>query len=267
MKNVIHVQRYPSKTASLGSLLFVHGAYVDSRCWEFNFIPYFQQHGYDCIALDLSGHGKSQRKLELQSLTIDDYVDDLSSVINNLDQQVTLVGHSMGCRVIERYLKKGQANAAVFLSPVPTTGTANCAVLLAMRHPLFFNALSEITEGKVTQKSIDLMTKVYFSPQTQPSETLKFLPMVGPESMSAIAEMAIPEFTFTNRTKVPSLVVGGDCDAVFPSSLLHFMASAWNAKMLKIKGAGHMLILDPQWETAANGILSWLNSLDTPRVP
>ena len=52
------VNAYPASTPSnRAALLFVHGAYVNSSCWTFNFIPFFQRHGYDCFTVDLAGHG------------------------------------------------------------------------------------------------------------------------------------------------------------------------------------------------------------------
>ena len=56
----LKIHHHPAKRPSQRPpLLFVHGGYTNARCWEHNFIPYFQQKGYDCHALDLSGHGES----------------------------------------------------------------------------------------------------------------------------------------------------------------------------------------------------------------
>jgi pimeloyl-ACP methyl ester carboxylesterase len=56
----LKIHHHPAKRPSQRPpLLFVHGGYTNARCWEHNFIPYFQQKGYDCHALDLSGHGEA----------------------------------------------------------------------------------------------------------------------------------------------------------------------------------------------------------------
>lgn len=257
----IHMRGHPATIQpTKGALLFIHGGYVNSTCWEFNFIPFFQRNGYDCFAIDLSGHGFSAGFDRLDDFGIDDYAEDIEYAIQTIDRPVTLIGHSMGSRVIERFLEEGEADAAIFLSPVPVTGTASSGLQLAIRHPSFFQAIDEISSGELSQEVADLMTRVYFSPDISPAEAKKFLPMVRSESQRAVAEMAVPDFSPSSfrRRQLPTLVIGGENDAVFPPSMLHFMGSSWNAEVHRAQGAGHMLMLDPQWEGIALHMLEWM---------
>lgn len=256
----IQTRAYPaSAKGNKGVLLFVHGAYVNSTCWGIHFIPYFQRHGYDCHTVDLSGHGDSEGREHIDDFGLDDYVDDLRYAASRIGGPVIIIGHSMGARVLERYLEKNQAQAAIFLSPVPTTGTASSALQLSLRYPTFFQVLDDAVNGNVSDEVGELMTKVYFSPQVSAEEALEFLPMVGPESCQAVVEMSMPDSRWSvTRCKLPALVMGGVEDAVFPPSMLHYLASNWNAEVHKVKDAGHMLMLDPQWQDAADYILGWL---------
>jgi pimeloyl-ACP methyl ester carboxylesterase len=240
-------------------LLFVHGAYVDSSCWAINFIPYFNRHGFNCYSIDLAGHGKSDGHQNIDDFGIADYVDDLSFALAQIDQEPILIGHSMGARVVERFIEKHAAPAAIFLAPVPTTGTAGSAVQLSLRYPGFFETIDQVSHGKPTAAAAELMTKIYFSPTVTTEEALRFFPMVGPESQLAVAEMALPDMRFrVQRQRLPVLVVGGSADVVFPASLLHFVASPWCASVFRATGAGHMLMLDHEWEAAANHMLGWI---------
>ena len=54
-------------------LVFVHGGYVNGDCWDLYFLPYFSKLGYDCHAIDLSGHGRSEGRDELDRYDLDDY--------------------------------------------------------------------------------------------------------------------------------------------------------------------------------------------------
>lgn len=49
-----HPAHHPSTKPPL---LFIHGGYSNAALWGVRFIPYFQDQGYDCYALELSGHG------------------------------------------------------------------------------------------------------------------------------------------------------------------------------------------------------------------
>lgn len=261
----IQIRSYPSSTtASRPPLLFVHGAYVNATCWEYNFIPYFRQRGYDCHTVDLSGHGESEGREHIDNFTLQDYAEDVSRALQKIGSTAILVGHSMGCRVLERYLDSGEAAGVIFLSPVPTTGTAGSAIQLALRYPGFIQAINAAVNGQISLKTGELITKIYFSPDVTPHEALQFLPMLGPESQLAVAEMALPDVRWgARRRPLPALVAGGTYDAVFPASMLHFMASAWRADVFRTRGAGHMLMLDPQWESLAEHMLAWMES----RIP
>jgi len=249
--------------AGRGGLLFVHGGYVDGACWEVNFFPFFSRQGYDCHAVDLSGHGGSEGRERLDEIGIGDYAADVAQAVAMIGRPLTLVGHSMGARVVEHYLEAGgEEEAAIFLAPVPVTGMAGSALQLALRHPGFFGALEAAVRGDISKETADLMTRIYFAPGVRPHETLQYLPMLCPESQRAIVEMALPKAPLSwRRRRLPALVVGGECDAVFPASLLHFMGIAWNAEVRRICGAGHMLMLDPQWQNVAEEMLAWLNKV------
>ena len=81
----LKIHHHPAKRPSQHPpLLFVHGGYTNARCWEHNFIPYFQQKGYDCHALDLSGHGESGGHDQLHDFGIKDYARDVAHAVAEL---------------------------------------------------------------------------------------------------------------------------------------------------------------------------------------
>ena len=256
----IQINRYPSaKGPSRGALLFVHGAYTHSAYWEFNFIPFFRKRGFDCFSLDLSGHGASAGRERLDEFGIDDYADDIARAVDAIGQPPTIVGHSIGCLATQRYLERGEARAAVFLAPVPSTGTAGSALQLALRHPRYFEALEEVVNGVFSEENNDLMAKIYFSPEATGGDVLAFLPTVGPESRQAVMEMAmLAARPRVGRRTLPVLVIGGEDDVVFPPSHLFFTALPWRAEVIRVPNAGHMLPIDTHWQRVATHILEWV---------
>lgn len=254
------LRHYPRHSQSdRGALLFVHGGYVDSSCWEFNFTPFFQRHGYDCYALDLSGHGLNRQRGLLHQLGLNDYANDLEQAVGMLDQPPIIVGHSMGARVIQRYLRRGHsARAAIFLAPVPSSGTGASAARLALRYPRFFSSIDEAIHGGMNDHTAALLTQIYFSPDTSVEMARQYVAMIGPESQKVLAELLLPEFFSQPPATLPVLVIGGSHDEVFDASMLPFIGLAWSAEVARIEGAGHMLMLDPRWAGVATQMHDWI---------
>ena len=251
----LHTLHRPAKKANgHPPLVFVHGGYVHSGCWDLNFLPHFSSLGYHCHAVDLSGHGASEGKEHLDHYDLDHYAGDVAQVVADLPTAPVLIGHSMGALVVQRYLEKGAAAAVVMMAPVPTTGLAACSIQLNARQPDFLQEATRAVRGRYT----DVTAEQFAS----------FQPLVQDESTTAIAEMMALAWRppMRGRPKIPALVMGGELDAIFSSNLLHFTASGWNAETCVIPRAGHMIMMEPHWHVAATKIENWLARRLGPRL-
>ncbi|HYH29083.1 MAG TPA: alpha/beta hydrolase [Pseudonocardia sp.] len=83
-------------------VVFTHSWSLHSAMWEYQFTALLAE-GFRCVAHDRRGHGRSDergRGYDLHTLA-----GDLAALLEHLDlRDVTLVGHSMGCSEIVRYL-------------------------------------------------------------------------------------------------------------------------------------------------------------------
>jgi len=85
-------------------VLFVAGWSLPSDMWQYQMLA-LSQRGLRCIAFDRRGHGRSSDPG--RGYDFDTLADDIAAVIAALDlQDVTLVGHSMGCNEIVRYVSR-----------------------------------------------------------------------------------------------------------------------------------------------------------------
>ncbi|HRQ94210.1 MAG TPA: alpha/beta hydrolase [Candidatus Accumulibacter phosphatis] len=259
----IHILRQSAATPSRWPpLLFLHGGYVDSRCWQPRFLPYFANHGYECHAADLPGHGRSEGHDDLDLLGLDDYLGDLRPVVAGLRSKPVLIGHSMGALLAERLLEESLAEAAILISPVPPNGTLESSLSLFLRRPGFVSAVTRMASGAFDEDGLRLLRDIYFTPATQPDELLQLVRLVQPESARAIAEMTMLGWRWPPPPRRrPVLVLGGELDAVFPPHQVRRVARRWRADLEIIPAAGHAMILDHHWQDCAVRILGWLQRL------
>lgn len=83
----------------MSTYLLIHGAWHGSWCWE-NMVPLLENAGHRVIAIDLPGHGEDPTPVS--DVTLDAYARRVVAAIDELDEQVILVGHSMGGIVVSQ---------------------------------------------------------------------------------------------------------------------------------------------------------------------
>src|SRR6185295_17949540 len=83
--------------ANKRTVVFIHGAAHDHSVWALQ-SRYFAYHGWNALAVDLPGHGKSEgRALD----RIGDIADWVARMLNSAGAaKASLVGHSMGSLVV-----------------------------------------------------------------------------------------------------------------------------------------------------------------------
>ena len=78
------------------TVVFIHGGGLDHTVWILQ-SRYFAHHGYNVLAIDLPGHGRSQGE---PLVTVEKMADWIAQVLNALDtDSAAIVGHSMGSLV------------------------------------------------------------------------------------------------------------------------------------------------------------------------
>lgn len=100
-------------------LVFVSSWALGGAMWEYQTVPLAQQ-GLRCITYDRRSHGRSDDPG--CGYDFDTLADDLAALLAHLDlREVTLVGHSMGCAEIARYLARhgaGRIARAALIAPI-----------------------------------------------------------------------------------------------------------------------------------------------------
>jgi pimeloyl-ACP methyl ester carboxylesterase len=110
--------------ATAPPVLFVHGWGCTSYVFRRN-LPALADAGYRALAVDLKGHGLSDKPTAMEEYTIDSLVEHLREVLDALGlQRPALVGHSLGGSLIYHFASRypERVHCLGLLSPVGLKG-------------------------------------------------------------------------------------------------------------------------------------------------
>jgi len=240
-------------------LLFVHGGWQGAWCWDDHFLDFFAAAGYRAVALSLRGHGTSTTAKPLPKVSIADYLEDLGSVADELGGAPVLVGHSLGGFVIQRYLEKRSAPAAVLVGSVPPQGVLRLALRVWRRRPsMTLEAWSDPTLLKFL--ATPALTREYlFSPKTPEAIVTSCMQRAGAESVRAAMTDPMLRRVKPRRVTIPVLVLGAEHDGFVSVSDVRATARAY-ATEPEFFDMGHNMMLEPGWAGVAQRIHAWLET-------
>ncbi len=126
------------------TVLFITGAWMHTSSWD-KFRSAFEQAGYTTLApawpyLDAPTAAELRANVDkrLGSPTFKEIVDPYAAIIDGLDEQPLIVGHSMGGLITQLLLDRGYGVAAIAIDPGPVAGAIPGPVsLLAALPPIF----------------------------------------------------------------------------------------------------------------------------------
>ncbi len=245
-------------------LLFLHGAFAGAWCWDEHFLPWFASHGYEVYALSFSGHGESDGADRLDKLGIADYVQDLRAVLAELPAQPVLVGHSMGGYVAMEHLAGRTAPGLVLMASVPPSGLFGPSLSLALWNPRLTLELAMIQNISPVFATPAGLHEALFSSATCKSRSARHYGRMSQESRRATLEMHNPLRLDPAGLDgdMPILVLGAEQDGLISPAYVRLTAHSLGCTAEILPDTGHGIMLDDQWERAAERILFWLRAND-----
>lgn len=238
-------------------ILFVHGAYVGAWCWEEHFLDWFAARGHAAHAVSLRGHGGSAGRGQLNDFGLADYAADVARAVESLPRPPVLVGHSMGAMVVQKYLEKATAPAAVLACPVPAYGLMPSSFLLAWTRPALFAGLHSVASGGHAPPEV--LEEALFAGSIDPERLARFYRRTQRESRRALFDMSgwgLPQFW--GGARAPTLVLGARKDSLIRHDEAQATARLLGAEYRLLEDIGHAVMLDEGWEAAAEAIAGWL---------
>jgi non-heme chloroperoxidase len=230
-------------------VLFVHSWSASTQLWQYQMVNLCER-GFRCVAYDKRGHGRSGDSG--RGYDYDTLADDLALVIERLElRNVALVGHSMGCGEIVRYVSRHGAGR---VSRVVLIGPTLPFILKTPDNP------DGVEEARLEQlraawmndlpKWIADNARPFFVPETSQAMVDWAIGMSGQASLKALLDCnrAITRTDFREELRkfeVPTLIVQGDADV---SAKIDFTGRRTagllpKCEMKVYQGAAHGLML------------------------
>lgn len=258
----LEILNTPNVGEKKGTLLFVHGVCHGAWAWS-NFMAYFSERGYDCYALSLRGHGNSEGLEDLDSFSLDDYVQDVIQALTPFNGDAIVVGHSMGGGIAQKLICEypGYAKAAVLFASIPPVGMDE-QVLAYMQEvsPEGVAALAkQLGKEQLTLEEVAQIS--FFGGRIPADEVEAYAKNLQYESNTAIGELYLQISENQEKVEIPVGVIGSSDDYIFGDRELRLTADAFGTEAVVLKNLCHDMMVDPEWELAAAAVLDFLNQL------
>jgi non-heme chloroperoxidase len=221
--------------------------------WEYQTTPLSNQ-GLRCIAFDRRGCGRSDRPGD--GYDYDTLADDLADLLDHLDaRDITLVGHSMGCGEITRYLSRhgtDRVARAMLIAPttpfllqtgdnphgVPQEAYETMAAALGENRPAWLAVAAPSFFGSNMPGST-------VGPELVEWGSALFMRSSAKATIELVAAMCADQRAEMSAYTMPTAIVHGDADQISPFEITGKRTAALipHATVSIYEGAGHGLFV------------------------
>ncbi len=247
------------------TVLFVHGMYMNSLCWE-KWVSRFEQKGYTCLAPDWPGRDqpidvlrKKHPDPQLGQLTLSMVMDHFTNIIKTLDEMPILIGHSMGGLVVQLLLQRIPAVAGIAIDSAPPMGVFTTKwSFLKSNWP---HITPFASQGNPIEMTFDRFQYTFVNGLPLAEQKAAFERYVVPESRRVPRESLTAKVDF-KKSHPPLLLIGGLADHIIPASLNQSnyakYASSPDTNYKEFVGRTHFIIGQEGWDEVADYALDWL---------
>ena len=237
------------------TFVLVHGASHGSWCWD-KVVPLLESQGHDVIAVDLPGNTYGEFDVPPSQVTLSSYADYVCKVLDELDEPVVLVGHSLGGLTITQAAEHhpDKIRSLVYLTALLfRDGTAMMPV--AARDPESIRAGLQRDAWALSE---DLATVIFH----EESLTSRFYNDCSDDDIEWVKPMLVPQptgplidpihTTSENFGRVPKVYIECEIDGALPLDYQREMQANVPCDRTITMGTGHSPFLSAPAELVAN---------------
>lgn len=249
------------------TIVFVHGAWVTSACWD-RFVARYQERGFRCLAPAWPYDDRPVEDLRrkpasgLAGIGVGEIVDHYAGIIAALNEPPIIVGHSFGGLFTEMLLDRGLGAAGVAIDPAPPRGVlpgprAIASSLFVLRRWRAWK--------KVLTMSLPAFRATFANGMTDEEQRRAYDQHVVPTPGRVFFQAAFGAGTrvnFRNDTRAPLLITAGELDVTVTPGMCRAAArrhrrSGAVTGFVQFPGRPHWLIAAPGWEEVADHVIGW----------
>ncbi len=257
MTRIEVITQKPKKENGSPPLLFVHGGWHGAWCWE-SFQSYFAEQGYVSHALNLRGHGNSEGRESILWHRAADYVADIAETVSRLPKPPVLIGHCSGSYLIQKYLERYTAPAAVHLAPVPVHGSYQLLFRLTLRHPWQMAKCILTVDPYAVIGTPAIARDELFSADIPGDTFNRYYAQLQQDSYPFYWETMLAPPRLTGKALPPMLLLGALNDRFFSRDEIEKTARAYRAEAEFFPDMAHNMMLEKDWMKVAERIVKWL---------
>ena len=219
----------------MATFLLVHGACAGGWCWE-KVVPLLEAAGHKVCAPDLPGLGKDQTPPA--NVTLADNVEKLARLLDKMEEQVILVGHSLGGVTISQLAeaRRRKIKALVYLCALLPTSGKSGKDMTALESDTMFRLSRQVSpDGKTYTFARDKLPSLFYA-DVSPEDRYKAMERLRPQPIAiSTTPLTLTEERFGS---VPRWYIECLHDNAIRIALQRTMVKATPCKVLRLE-SGH----------------------------
>ena len=209
------------------TIILIHGNFVNNKTWN-EWKRHYEQKGYSVHTPANPGHEGNPPNLranihpDLIKTGFIDVVNNLSHLIDSLNEKPLVIGHSMAGMAALKLLELGKAAAAVSIDGAPPKNVFPPFSTVKVVLPAF----GFLSSKGYFMGSRNWYNEAFFNTLPTEKKAVSFDSIAVPESHKVSRQLVLDSFSniYFNKSHAPFLFIGGKKDNIFPASLTQKIA-------------------------------------------
>jgi pimeloyl-ACP methyl ester carboxylesterase len=259
-------------TTTPDTIVLIHGFWVTPRSWE-QWIERYEGRGYRVIAPAYPGFEAEVEALNadptpIETVTVEQILDRLESVVGELESPPILMGHSAGGVFTQLLLDRGYGAAGVAINSAPTEGVK--VVPLSQIKSTFPVLRNPANRHKAVGFTFDqwryAFTNTFTDEEARRLYERYHIPASGNVFWGSVLANIHPGkddtyVDYRNDDRAPLLFISGSEDNLMPPKIQRSNAKHYKSNTVtevkEFEGRAHLMPAQGGWEEVADYALAW----------